>query len=74
MIKHKQESFNMTVDSLMHDETLLGNKGKFEDSDNDEDDEMLINDFKINGDDTKIDDLNLLRHSRSQVPAEFRES
>ena len=49
----------------MHDETLLGNKGKLEDSDNDEDDEMLINDFKINGDDTKIDDLNLLRHSRS---------
>ncbi len=76
MVKHKQDSLNMTMDSLINsnlvNQTLLMNQAN--NKLNESDDELLINDFDIHGtSDAEIDGLNLLRHSKSLLPAEFRD-
>ena len=82
MVKHKQESLNMTMDSLLNsnmvNQTLLvGNTNEDDKLNNrsDDEDELLINDFQIHGtSDVEIDGLNLLRHSKSLLPADFTDN
>ena len=79
MVKHRKGSLNMTMDSLLNSNLvnhtlLVGNTNEDDKVANrsDDEDELLINDLQIHGtSDAEIDGLNLLRHSKSLLPAEF---